>query len=57
MNKHWFWLLLTIMCVLWYCTITIYVAIRGVSDIKNMLAQLSSHSDPLADPDPKNQKK
>jgi len=27
-------------CVVWYSTITVYVAIKGASDIKNMLARL-----------------
>jgi hypothetical protein len=27
-------------CVIWYSTVTIYVAIKGASDIKNMLARL-----------------
>lgn len=39
--EHWFWLLITSTCVLWYSTITIYVAIRGVIDIKGMLGRLS----------------
>jgi hypothetical protein len=38
---HWFWLLITMACVVWYSTITVYVAIRGASDIKHMLARLS----------------
>jgi hypothetical protein len=29
-------------CVIWYSTITVYVAIKGASDIKNMLARLSN---------------
>jgi len=37
----WFWWLLTIACIVWYSTITIYVAIRGSFDIKNMLARLA----------------
>lgn len=40
MDKHWFWLLLTIACVVWYSTITVYVAIRGSIDIKEMLTSL-----------------
>jgi len=36
-----FWWLLTGACMVWYCTITIYVAIRGAFDIKSMLARLS----------------
>ena len=38
---HWFWWTMTAACVVWYSTITVYVAIKGVSDIKNMLKKLS----------------
>lgn len=41
MTSHWFWGALTLACVIWYSTITIYVAIKGAGDIKNMLARLS----------------
>ena len=34
MGEHWFWWLLTMACVVWYSTITVYVAIRGAVDIK-----------------------
>jgi len=27
-------------CVVWYSTITVYVAIKGAADIKSMLARL-----------------
>jgi hypothetical protein len=37
---HLFWSLLAAAVVVWYSTITIYVAIRGASDIKHMLARL-----------------
>jgi hypothetical protein len=40
--NHWFWLLLTVACVVWYSTITVYVSIKGASDIKNMLARLDA---------------
>jgi hypothetical protein len=40
MGKHWFWAALTIACVVWYSTVTIYVAIKGAFDIKQMLAHL-----------------
>ncbi|MCX7826206.1 MAG: hypothetical protein N2689_11710 [Verrucomicrobiae bacterium] len=43
MTKHWFWWLLTMACVVWYSTITLYVAIRGAIDIKHMLAHLGRH--------------
>jgi hypothetical protein len=39
--EHWFWFVLTAACVVWYSTITIYVAIKGASDIKHMLARLA----------------
>ena len=29
-------------CVVWYSTITVYVAIKGASDIKSMLARLGA---------------
>lgn len=37
---HPFWWLLTAAAVTWYSTVTIYVAIKGVFDIKNMLKRL-----------------
>jgi len=40
MTEHWFWWLVTMACVVWYSTITVYVAIRGALDIKHMLAHL-----------------
>jgi hypothetical protein len=44
MANHWFWLLLTTACVVWYSTITIYVAIKGAADIKHMLARLAARA-------------
>jgi hypothetical protein len=45
-GEHPFWWLLTMTCVVWYSTITIYVAIKGAADIKEMLANLgSNHAD------------
>lgn len=41
----WFWWLLTMACVVWYLTITVYVAIRGAADIKGMLKRLSDSGD------------
>ncbi len=40
MGEHWFWLALSIACVVWYSTITIYVAVKGWSDIRGMLRRL-----------------
>ncbi|NLV43071.1 MAG: hypothetical protein GXY07_01070 [Candidatus Hydrogenedentes bacterium] len=42
MNGHWFWWIATMACVLWYSSVTIYVAIRGVMDIKGMLQRLKN---------------
>ena len=39
---HPFWFALTAACVVWYSTITVYVAIRGVSDIRGMLQRLQA---------------
>ena len=45
MPNHWFWWALTMACVIWYSTITVYVAIKGASDIKNMLARLGAENE------------
>ncbi len=42
---QWIWLLLTLACLVWYSTVTIYVAIRGAIDIKHMLARLKNGGD------------
>jgi len=42
MPHHWFWWLVTAACVVWYSTITVYVAFKGAKDIKNMLARLDA---------------
>ena len=44
MSEHWFWGALTIACVVWYSTITVYVAVKGSADIKHMLARLGDAS-------------
>jgi hypothetical protein len=46
MLSHWFWLVMTVAVVIWYSTITVYVAWKGIKDIKNMLARLDRSSDP-----------
>jgi hypothetical protein len=40
-SGHWVWWLLVVACLAWYSTITIYVAIRGVKDIREMLQRLA----------------
>lgn len=39
--KHLFWWLLTAACMVWYSTITVYVAVKGAVDISGMLRRLS----------------
>jgi len=41
LKDHWFWGATTIACLAWYSTITVYVAVRGAADIRNMLRKLS----------------
>jgi len=40
--NHWFWSLLMAAVVVWYSTVTIYVAIKGMVDIKGMLGRLKN---------------
>ena len=42
MPHHWSWWLMTAACVIWYSTVTVYVAIKGASDIRHMLARLDA---------------
>jgi hypothetical protein len=44
-GQHIVWFLLTMVCVAWYSTITIYVAIKGFTDIKQMLKRLGDAND------------
>jgi hypothetical protein len=44
MGEHLVWWLLTLTCVAWYCTITVYVTIRGAADIRQMLTRLGDES-------------
>ncbi|MGB8952035.1 MAG: hypothetical protein WCC06_05135 [Candidatus Aminicenantales bacterium] len=41
MNGQWFWLVITAFCVLWYSTVTLYVAYKGIKDIREMLRRLA----------------
>jgi hexosaminidase len=43
--KHWFWLLATTACLVWYSTITIYVSVKGAADIRRMLKRLSDQAE------------
>jgi hypothetical protein len=42
--EHGFWWLLTMACVVWYSTVTVYVAIKGAVDIRDMLSHLGGNS-------------
>ena len=44
-HAHTFWFLAVWACVLWYCVITVYVAVRGASDIRQMLRDLRERGD------------
>lgn len=44
-HGHGFWFFLMWLCVVWYSTITIYVAIQGSIDIKEMLRRLKEKQD------------
>ena len=48
--EHPFWWLLTMACVVWYMTITVYVAIRGAARHKEMLKRLRDSSDEESKP-------
>jgi hypothetical protein len=45
LKDHWFWGAVTLACLTWYSTVTIYVAIKGARDIRNMLRRLSDSQD------------
>jgi hypothetical protein len=42
MNWTIFWTIMMVACMVWYSTITIYVAIKGAADIKTMLKRLAN---------------
>ncbi len=41
MKEHWFWWIVMVAVLIWYATVTIFVAIRGLVDIKQMLRRLA----------------
>jgi hypothetical protein len=45
LQGHWFWGAVTLACLIWYSTITVYIAIKGVGDIRRMLQRLSDSKD------------
>jgi hypothetical protein len=40
-----FWLVLIVLTMIWYTFVTLYVAVRGVADIKEMLSKLKKDSE------------
>lgn len=53
-REHWFWAALTAAVIVWYSTITLYVAIRGTMDIRGMLQRLTdSNESSTGESDPK----
>ena len=46
LKEHWFWGALTLTCLAWYSTVTVYIAFKGVGDIRSMLRKLSGSKDP-----------
>lgn len=40
LQSRWFWGALTLICLIWYTTITLYVAVKGGIDIRRMLKKL-----------------
>ena len=40
--SYYFWYGMVIACVVWYSSVTIYVAIRGSMDIRSMLRRLQN---------------
>ena len=45
MDEHWFWSILSMACVGWYSLVTIYVAVKGIREIREMLGRLSAGRD------------
>lgn len=43
LSNHPFWGILTLAVLVWYSTITVYVAVRGAMDIKQMLRKLKEN--------------
>jgi hypothetical protein len=42
LSDHWFWGTTALAVLGWYSTVTIYVAIRGALDIRQMLRDLAA---------------
>jgi hypothetical protein len=52
MKDHWFWWTMMMAVLVWYSTVTVYVAVRGIWDIRGMLQRLAQrHADSPDDQD------
>lgn len=45
MTEHWFWWILALACIIWYSTVTVYVAVKGFGNIRDMLKRLELKRD------------
>lgn len=45
MKEHWFWWCVMLAVLVWYSTVTVYIAVRGAKDIKGMLGRLKNRDD------------
>jgi uncharacterized membrane protein YhaH (DUF805 family) len=45
-SDHWFWWLAMLAVMVWYSTVTVYVAIKGTLDIRQMLRRLKEQDKP-----------
>ena len=53
---HWFWGILIFATLFWYSTVTVLVAIKGLTDIRQMLEKLGSGNFDPTQPDSENAK-
>lgn len=45
MFRHIIWIVISAAVIVWYSTVTVYVAVRGFKDIKGMLLRLGGQKD------------
>jgi hypothetical protein len=46
LREHWVWGGLILAVLLWYSTVTVYVAVKGIGDIRSMLKGLGERERP-----------
>ena len=52
LSNHPFWGVLMLAVLVWYSTITVYVAVRGAMDIRQMLRRLKETKTASGEPSP-----